>query len=86
MDPAVLNNDVRDGNPSGFACPECGGALWELTEGELLRFRCRVGHAFSSDTLLAEQSDSVEEALWMALRALEENAALPRRLAGRAEK
>src|SRR5262249_24925101 len=60
----------------GFACPTCGGALWELRDGKLVRFRCRVGHAFSPDTLLAEQSEQLEEALWTALGALEERAAL----------
>ena len=32
------------GPPSAFTCPECGGALWELRDGKLLRFRCHVGH------------------------------------------
>jgi two-component system chemotaxis response regulator CheB len=72
------------GRPSGFTCPECHGALWELHDGELVRFRCRVGHGFSSGSLVAVQSDDVEAALWTAFRALEERAALCRKLAGRA--
>ena len=58
--------------------------LWQVDEEDLLRFRCRVGHAYSSETLLAEQETSLETALWTALRALEESAALARRLAARA--
>jgi two-component system chemotaxis response regulator CheB len=46
----------------------------------MVRFRCRVGHAYSPETLLAVQSDSVEAAIWAGLRALEENAALMRRM------
>jgi hypothetical protein len=42
-----------------------------VQEGELTRFRCRVGHAYSADSLLAEQSSGLETALWTAFRALE---------------
>jgi two-component system, chemotaxis family, protein-glutamate methylesterase/glutaminase len=69
------------GTPSPFSCPECGGVLWELNEGELARFRCRVGHAYTMTTLAEEQTDGAEEALWAAMRALEEKAALASRLA-----
>lgn len=79
----VLNQDERPGQPSPFACPDCGGALWDLSQGDLLRFRCRTGHAFSSETLLAKQADALEDALWIALRALEEKSSLSRRMAGR---
>lgn len=80
LDMAALQKAERPGTPSGFACPECGGALWELREGELIRFRCRTGHAFSAQALLAEQSENLETALWTGLRALEEKAALARRM------
>lgn len=75
----------RDGKPSAFACPDCHGVLWEVQEADLLRFRCRVGHAFSPETLLATQSQNLEDALWVALRALEESAALAGRLQERAK-
>ena len=75
----------RPGTPSGFACPECSGVLWELQEGKLVRFRCRTGHAYSINSLLAEQNDALEVALWSALRALEEKAALTDRMAKRAQ-
>ena len=79
-----MQNLDRPGKPSAFGCPECGGVLWELNEGDLTRFRCRTGHAYSVNTLLAEQSEALEEALWNALRALEEKAALSQRLATQA--
>ena len=84
LDEEALQKKERPGVPSGFACPECHGALWELTEGQVIRFRCRTGHAYSAETLLAEQSDAIETALWSALRALEERAALAQRLVQRA--
>ena len=67
--------------PSAFTCPLCGGSLWHNEEGHYEHFRCRTGHAFSPESLFALQSKSTEAALWEALRALEENAALSGRLA-----
>jgi two-component system, chemotaxis family, protein-glutamate methylesterase/glutaminase len=69
------------GRLSTFTCPECGGTLWELHDDDLLRFRCHVGHAFSADSLVAEQTDGLETALWSAVRALEEKMALAERMA-----
>jgi two-component system, chemotaxis family, protein-glutamate methylesterase/glutaminase len=58
--------------------------LWEVDD-EVLRFRCRVGHAWSAASLLHAQSDEIETALWMALRSLEDMAALSRTMADRAD-
>ncbi|MDB4996687.1 MAG: CheB methylesterase [Myxococcaceae bacterium] len=74
----------ENGVPSAFSCPDCHGVLWQLNEGDLLRYRCRTGHAYSEQALLAQQSESLEEALWVAYRALRERAALAHRMAARA--
>jgi two-component system, chemotaxis family, protein-glutamate methylesterase/glutaminase len=71
------------GMPSAFTCPLCNGTLWESEEGTLLRYTCRVGHAFSPESLVGEQSEALEGALWSAVRALEERVALLRRLSQR---
>lgn len=92
--PAEEDGDVSDekvgqsgeetrGAPSGFTCPDCGGALWEWSDGDLLRYRCRIGHAYSPESLVATQTESMEHALWAAVRALEETAAIARRMAHR---
>jgi two-component system chemotaxis response regulator CheB len=82
----ALKTNLRPGPPSRFTCPECGGALWEIKEGKLLRYRCHVGHGYTDDGLMAAQTESVEAALWTALRALEEKAEMRRQMADRAQK
>ena len=84
LDMSEVEKDLHVGKPSVFGCPECGGVLWEIDQKGLLRFRCRVGHAYTASHLRAEQRFVVETALWAALRALEESASLYRRLAERA--
>ena len=74
------------GRPSGFTCPDCSGALWEIDDGAGLRYRCRVGHAYSEDAMVSAQTDAVERALWSARRALEERAALIHKLADHARR
>lgn len=84
LEEGQMEDVERIGKLSAFTCPECRGALWELHDGELLRFRCHVGHAYSAESLVADQAEELENALWAALRSLEENAALSRRMAERA--
>ncbi len=81
LDGDALAEDERPGHPSPYSCPDCGGVLWELQDGEYVRYRCRVGHAFSPETMLGAQDEVLEEALWSAVKTLEESARLSRRLA-----
>jgi two-component system chemotaxis response regulator CheB len=82
----VLASGVEDepsGRPSLFSCPECSGVLFETDDKGLLRYRCRIGHAYNVESLHAAQSNEIDAALGAALRALEERAVLSRRLAER---
>jgi two-component system chemotaxis response regulator CheB len=58
-----------------LTCPDCGGVIWRVGEAEPLRYRCHTGHAFSNASLNAAQERSVEEALWISVRRLQERAA-----------
>jgi len=78
-------HELPPGERSLFSCPDCGGVLYELEEGGLLRYRCRIGHAYAVESLHAAQTESIDFALGTALRALEERAVLSRRLAKRME-
>ena len=86
LDMEAIEDVNHRGKPSTFACPDCKGILWEIEDNGLLRYRCRVGHAYTMRTLSMEQSERLEEALWTAFRAMEETAALHRRMADRAGK
>jgi two-component system chemotaxis response regulator CheB len=83
MDEASLADRDRPGRPAAMTCPDCNGAMFELDEGNVIRYRCRVGHAWSPQTLLLQHGESAETALWAAIRTLEEKAALHRNLAER---
>lgn len=63
----MASNDQL-GSPSRFACPECHGTLWEVTDGGLLRYRCHVGHALTGEAMLAAQAKQSEEMLWSLMR------------------
>ena len=73
------NFDAQELGPaSGYTCPDCNGSLVSIGEGH---FRCRVGHAWTPDSLLTARDNEVETALWVALRSLQEKAKLARQLA-----
>lgn len=74
------------GRISRLTCPDCHGALWEIHDDEMLRYRCHVGHAFSAESLSEGQSQMLEVALWSAVRALEEKMMLAKRIVERARK
>jgi two-component system chemotaxis response regulator CheB len=69
--------------PAGLVCPDCGGSLFQVSD-DGLRFRCRVGHGWTAEALSDAHGRQLEQALWAAVRVLEENDAVDRRLVDRA--
>lgn len=60
------------GDQVPYNCPNCGGVLWEMDAADEPRFRCHTGHSFTAASLLASQSEKIEETLWVSLRMFEE--------------
>src|SRR5579884_3282385 len=81
--PAPSEEVAQPGELVPFSCPECGGTLWETEAGGTSSYRCRVGHAYTVQNLHVRHAETVERALWVAYRALEERAAMSRRVARR---
>jgi two-component system chemotaxis response regulator CheB len=71
----------RRGEVSVFSCPECGGTLWQDEDQSLVSFRCHVGHVYDAGSLMAEQGEMLEAALWTAVRIFKEQTILARQLA-----
>ena len=69
------------GEPSNYACPECHGVLLQMKEGPLFRFRCHTGHAYSVESLLADITEKMDDALWNSIRAFEEGELFMRHMA-----
>jgi two-component system chemotaxis response regulator CheB len=73
------------GRRSVFACPDCHGVMWEIDEGNLVRYRCHVGHAYTAELMTLALDESLRRGLASAVRALEERVALAQRLQRQAE-
>jgi len=76
----TMSSMDRIGRRSVLACPDCHGVMWEIDEGELVRYRCHVGHAYSAELMSLALDENLTRALASALRALDERVALARKL------
>lgn len=80
---AVTQANRTSGEVTPYTCPECGGTLWQIQEGDVIKLRCRVGHSYTEESYSHEKAVSLEAALWTACTALVEKADFSRRLAKR---
>jgi two-component system chemotaxis response regulator CheB len=85
---AVGIDDVRklDVDQSIFACPDCGGGLWEIRNDIIKRYRCHIGHAYTERDLVLKQAETASATLWTALRMMEERKHLLRKMQHESEK
>jgi two-component system chemotaxis response regulator CheB len=74
----------RIGRRSVLACPDCHGVMWEIDEGELVRYRCHVGHAYTAESMRYAIDENLTRALGSALRALDERIAVAEKLRDKA--
>ena len=79
---AVGIDDVSSLNveQSIFACPDCGGGLWNVKNDVIKRYRCHIGHAYTERDLILRQSETAGNTLWVALRMMEERKHLLRKM------
>ncbi|MGI8582845.1 MAG: chemotaxis protein CheB [Chitinophagaceae bacterium] len=73
------------GEKSIYACPDCGGGLWDITKagddkGSVVRYRCHIGHSYSEKDLVIKQGEIFESTLWTALRIMEERKTLLKKM------
>jgi two-component system chemotaxis response regulator CheB len=87
---ATIQKDIReqvagkrDGETSVISCPDCGGVLWQMTQGRLVDFQCHIGHRYTTETMLVQKTEQLEAALVAALRLLKEKAIILRQTAER---
>ena len=82
----LLENVEKIGRQTVFTCPECSGVIWQIGEEEPVRLRCHVGHSFTTDIFQDLQTDKLENALWTAVRVMDESANFYRDRAARLRK
>ncbi len=75
---AAANNSMETGlfamgELTPFTCPECHGVLAKLKDGNISRFRCHTGHAYSGDVLMASIAENIEASLYNAMRGIDES-------------
>ncbi len=88
LDPVEIDSSSSNtpvGSPSSLTCPECGGAIWRIRQGNFSLFQCHINHTFSADSLLDGQAEEIEHLLWTLLRTLKDRVRLTQQLAKQAD-
>jgi len=78
----LQHTDGPERQLTDITCPDCRGTIWEIRRGQFRDYECRVGHTFSSKTMLTQHLTTEENTLYAAVVALREGASLLHRMAG----
>jgi two-component system chemotaxis response regulator CheB len=70
---AMSRKGLKFSDLTPYSCPECHGVLSKLQNGNIVRYRCHTGHAYSSDTLMASLTEEIEDSLYNAIRGMDES-------------
>jgi hypothetical protein len=76
----TMDDMDRIGRRSVLTCPDCGDTMWEVDDAKLVRYRCHVGHAYTSELMSVALDETLRRTLATALRALDERVALATKL------
>jgi len=82
----LIQNVEKIGTRTTYSCPECNGSIWQIGVVDPLRFRCHIGHSFTAKVFLSEQTKYLENALWSAVRAMEEKITFSRQMSEQMKK
>jgi two-component system chemotaxis response regulator CheB len=82
---ASMREMDRVGQRSVLTCPDCGGLLWKIEDGNIVRYRCHTGHAYAAEVMNVVLDENVRRALASAHRAHRERNALLENMGARAE-
>lgn len=68
----LLSGSLQLGPISPNTCPTCHGVLVRIKEGNIIRYRCHTGHAFSIQSLFTQLGEEIDSTLMTALRTIDE--------------
>lgn len=66
--------------PFTLSCPDCGGALRPIPNSQFLQYRCHIGHRVAAPEMVPAQMETLEKAINVAIRVLNEQAELARQM------
>lgn len=70
---------------SVLTCPDCGGLMWKIEDGNITRYRCHIGHAYTAEVMDLAMDENLRRALASAHRLHRERTALLEDMRERAE-